>query len=124
MTRQKWTSILMVLLVLISSPAAFSQTDKKVKRSVATMIFSGLGGAALGLSTLSFYDKPEEHTDNITLGALVGFLAGAAYIAYDSSRPTPSSQEYTQIFDQDLKIRRAFVSTTKAPSVVHFVFDF
>lgn len=51
-----------------------------VRRHVATVIFCGLGGAVLGLSTLSFYGKPQDHTGNIYAGLGVGLVAGAIYI--------------------------------------------
>lgn len=38
----------------------------------------------MGLSTLSFYGRPQEHTDNITTGVLIGFLAGLSFVVYDS----------------------------------------
>jgi hypothetical protein len=80
----------------------------------------------LGLSTLSFYGEPEEHTNNISVGALLGFVGGVGYVVYDSSRPAPkSSFEYSQVFDADLKNRRAFaMNTAKAPSLYQFQFSF
>lgn len=123
MTRQKWTSVFMAILILFTSQSSFSQANRTVKRNVATVLFASLGGAILGLSTLSFYGEPQEHTNNITLGALLGFTAGVGYVIYDSSRPAPVTDEYSQVFDMDQKNRRV-LALTKTPLVIHFAFDF
>lgn len=124
MTPQKWTSVLLAALILLTSQASFSQNDRALKRNVATVLFASLGGAVLGLSTLSFYGEPQEHTDNITLGALAGFVVGTGYVFYDSSRPAPATYEYSQLFDSDIKNRRALASMTKAPPMVQIHFEF
>ena len=41
------------------------------RKQLATIIFAGLGGAILGLSTLSFYGRPQDHLENIALGFVV-----------------------------------------------------
>lgn len=124
MTRQKLTSFFILVVFLFASQTAFSQVEKKMKRSVATMIFSSLGGAVLGLSTLPFYGQPEEHANNITIGALVGFLAGAGYVAYDSSRPQAPAYEYTQTVAPESEMQKAPIHLTGAPLVLNLAFDF
>ncbi|KHD88113.1 MAG: hypothetical protein OM95_10695 [Bdellovibrio sp. ArHS] len=111
-------------MILVTSSASFAQADRTVKRNIATVLFSSLGGAILGLSTLSFYGEPEEHTDNITTGALIGFAAGLGYVIYDSSRPAAKAYDYSNVFDQELKSRRALAYTAKAPALVQFSYDF
>lgn len=123
MTRQKWTSVFMAILILFTSQSSFSQANRTVKRNVATVLFASLGGAILGLSTLSFYDEPQEYTSNITLGALLGFTAGMGYLIYDSSRSVPVTYEYSQVFDMDKQSRRV-LAFTKTPPVIHFSCDF
>lgn len=75
-------------LVLMLSQSAFAQNHSSqmpnMRRSVATVIFAGLGGAVLGLSTLSFYGEPQGHVGNIWLGLGVGLLAGTAYVSMNS----------------------------------------
>ncbi|MBX3039876.1 MAG: hypothetical protein KF789_04095 [Bdellovibrionaceae bacterium] len=56
------------------------------KRGAAIVMFSGLAGGVLGLSTLSFYGNPEEHTENVTTGALIGMLGGAGFLLWESSQ--------------------------------------
>lgn len=43
---------------------------------------AGLGGAVLGLSTLSFVEEPSEHTNNILVGGALGIIAGVIVVVY------------------------------------------
>nr|BFD68935.1 hypothetical protein HAGR004_39570 [Bdellovibrio sp. HAGR004] len=124
MTPQKWTSFLLASLLIFASSASFAQADRTFKRNTAAVLFASLGGAVLGLSTLSFYGSPEEHTDNISLGALAGFVAGVGYVVYDSSRPAAPTYDYSQNLGWDLKNRRASATIAKAPSAIKFEFEF
>ncbi|MFZ4405234.1 MAG: hypothetical protein ACOYOK_14125 [Pseudobdellovibrionaceae bacterium] len=65
------------------SQKVYSAPTQQIKRNVATVLFASIGGAILGLSTLSFYGKPEEHTSNITYGALLGCIGGLTYLAVE-----------------------------------------
>jgi hypothetical protein len=56
------------------------------RRSFATIMFCGLGGAVLGLSTLSFYGKPEDHIGNISTGFAVGILGGVVIATADTTQ--------------------------------------
>ncbi len=56
------------------------------RKSVATVMFAGLGGAVVGLSTLSFYGKPEEHVSNIWTGLALGVIGGVVYVSVDNQR--------------------------------------
>lgn len=76
--------IITALMLLAAVPHVHAQSQSTFKRTTATILFASIGGGILGLSTLSFYGKPQEHTDNITTGVLVGFLAGASYVMYDN----------------------------------------
>lgn len=56
------------------------------RRNAAIVLFSGIGGSLLGLSTLSFYGQPKEHTNNITIGALLGALGGVGWVVHEQSK--------------------------------------
>lgn len=56
------------------------------RRGLATVMFAGLGGAILGLSTLSFYGEPQEHIGNIWAGLAIGAFGGTAYVFSQSQR--------------------------------------
>ena len=55
------------------------------RKQLATIIFSGLAGAVLGLSTLSFYGRPQDNLKNIALGFAVGVMGGTAYVTYKAT---------------------------------------
>jgi hypothetical protein len=69
-----------------NSLAQSGLNSSAVKRTTATVLFTSIGGGVLGLSTLSFYGKPQEHTDNITIGVLLGLITGVGYVVYDNNR--------------------------------------
>ena len=84
---KKWLMISMSLLLISQASIAQSSTTS-VRRNVATIMFTGLAGAVLGLSTLSFYGEPQEHVGNIWTGLAVGVLAGSAYVLSRNSGPS------------------------------------
>jgi hypothetical protein len=80
----------MILVVCFITTSAFAQqnvTKKKSgpRRQLATIVFAGLGGAILGLSTLSFYGRPQEYLGNIAIGFAVGVIAGTTYVTFKSA---------------------------------------
>ena len=80
---------ILIMTVLLLSQVALAQTSSGqmtgVRRNIATVIFAGLGGAVLGLSTLSFYGEPQGHVSNIWLGLGAGLIAGTIYISAKDS---------------------------------------
>lgn len=62
------------------------------RRQLATIIFCGLGGAILGLSTLSFYGRPQDYMANIAIGFAVGIIGGTVIVTYKSAS-SPSQLE-------------------------------
>ena len=55
------------------------------RRQIATIVYCGLGGAVLGLSTLSFYGRPQDKLTNIALGFGAGIIIGAVYMTYQAA---------------------------------------
>jgi hypothetical protein len=81
-------------------PAPVPVTQKKFgpKKQAAIIIFAGLGGAVLGLSTLSFYGRPQDKLANIAIGAAVGIMVGTIYVTYKAA--TQPSEFYGESYDQ------------------------
>jgi len=88
--------VAMIVTVVVSSvgfaPAAFAQgsnVDRPPsggpRRQLGTIIYSGLGGAVLGLSTLSFYGRPQDKLANIAIGFAVGVIAGTIAVTYNAA---------------------------------------
>lgn len=66
-------------------PGQTSQKRFGPKRQATVIIFAGLGGAVLGLSTLSFYGRPQDKLSNIAIGAAVGIIVGTIYVTYKAA---------------------------------------
>lgn len=74
--------VLMVILHLAWPASAQETTYSGPKRQMATIIYAGLGGAVLGLSTLSFYGRPQDHLSNIAIGFGLGVITGTVVMTY------------------------------------------
>lgn len=87
----------LALACLASLPARAQSSGSKddaspleVRNSVSVILLSGLVGGVLGLSTLSFYDKPQDNIRNITFGAGAGLIAAVIFLtATAASQPPP-----------------------------------
>nr|HMN69320.1 hypothetical protein [Bdellovibrionales bacterium] len=55
------------------------------RRHIQNIIFAGLAGAVLGLSTLSFYGRPQDRLSNIAVGFAIGVISGTAYSTYKAA---------------------------------------
>lgn len=88
-------ALTLTLIASFSTPAfaqnynqAGQQTGRAMsgpRKALATIVFSGLGGAVLGLSTLSFYGRPQDKLSNIAIGFAVGVIAGTTYVTYKAA---------------------------------------
>jgi hypothetical protein len=59
---------------------------KKTQEDIMLVGATGVVGAVLGLSTLSFVETPSRHIYNIWTGAALGIIAGVIYVAYNSAQ--------------------------------------
>lgn len=78
---------LMIAFTLLV-PQAWAQEDgseedivKSTQNDLVVVGAAGIGGAVLGLSTLSFYERPSKHVSNIWMGAALGIIAGVILVA-------------------------------------------
>lgn len=80
--------ILIVLAALTSSHALAQGARAKAGESKSTQVLGsqlttilefGLAGGALGLSTLSFYGRPQDKLSHIPVGLALGIFAGAIF---------------------------------------------
>lgn len=60
-------------------------TKSGPRRQITTIFLSGLAGAVLGLSTLSFRGRPQDHLGDIAIGFGVGAVVGTIYTTYDTA---------------------------------------
>lgn len=84
---------LVFALVFAFASQSFAQADGSTskppssgpRKQLATILFMGLGGAVLGLSTLSFYGRPQDRLSNIAIGFAFGVIAGTSYVTYKAA---------------------------------------
>lgn len=81
---------LLLSLQFVLMSGAFAQADddliKSTQNDIILVGVAGGAGALLGLSTLSFVDKPSEHVSNIWTGAAIGVIVGVIFVAYSSAQ--------------------------------------
>ncbi len=82
-------------LVLLAPASAQSEADfvKKTQDDIMVVSAAAAAGAILGLSTLSFVDKPSQHVSNIWTGAAIGVIAGVIFVAYNSAQKSQEELE-------------------------------
>src|ERR1700722_9327928 len=114
--RARFSSRLVVLLligVMCSPPALADSTNKDeirptngVREQLRIIVLSGVAGGIFGLSTLSFYGRPQDNLGNVIGGFCVGMLVGSAYSFYSVTtkpRDTFGSNTY---WPEDVDISR------------------
>lgn len=86
--------ILLSLVLSFSTQFALAQEEAEQataierygpRRQISTIVYMGLAGAVLGLSTLSFYGRPQDHLTNIPIGFGVGVIFGTVYMTYQAA---------------------------------------
>jgi len=60
-------------------------------RDLTIITATGIGGAVLGLSTLSFSEQPSKHLKNIVIGGAVGIIIGVGIVVYSQAGRTEQS---------------------------------
>lgn len=100
-----WLLTISFILVFAAAPGrALAQDGGKslVDQSLHDAMIvagAGVGGAVLGLSTLSFVEEPSEHMKNILVGGAIGIIVGVGLVAY--MQATKSETIYKQSYHLD-----------------------
>lgn len=71
---------------------------KQTQGDLLVVVGAGVGGAVLGLSTLSFYDTPSKHISNVWTGAAVGIIAGVIFVAVSHAQKAQDDFASTKDF--------------------------
>ncbi|MGE0526064.1 MAG: hypothetical protein AB7G93_02555 [Bdellovibrionales bacterium] len=90
------TTIFLSLVITLTVPYAGAQGNDAggqtraepasgPRRYLSQIIFAGLAGAILGLSTLSFYGRPQDKLSNIAVGFAVGVIGGTMYTTFKAA---------------------------------------
>lgn len=105
----KQIALVLVLLAFVvpssyaQEAAAGAESSESVgfdaKGAFSKILIAGLVGGILGLSTLSFYEKPNDHLRNITLGAGAAMIGTALYMTLSLASGSKSEGEQASIFE-------------------------
>ena len=85
--------IISILVICFCQSSLFAQTSEEEyepgsngpRKKLTVIVFSGLTGAIIGLSTLSFYGRPQDKLSNIAIGFALGVITGTIYTTYKTA---------------------------------------
>ena len=111
-------AFLLVIAMLLPNPARAQEPPPfDARETVGTILLGGLVGGVLGLSTLSFYKRPQDNIRNITIGAGTGMILSALYLTFNlASNPRtvgPSAASKTSMIQPWADGERAGLLLTK-----------
>lgn len=117
--------ICVTLVATVSAPTYAQRADDRAgqnatqgpRRHLANIVFAGLAGAVLGLSTLSFYGRPQDRLSNIAVGFAVGVIGGTMFSTYKAAA---EPREFYGFDDPMLRFEPPQEFTPK----VSYVFEF
>jgi hypothetical protein len=102
-----------------------SSTSKIGPKKQLTMIFlAGLSGAVLGLSTLSFYGRPQEHLGNIAIGFAIGAVFGTIFVTYNTATKPKEYLSDLQLPTYMNPTSRGEADFTSTPTLATYTFTF
>ena len=83
---------------------------------IATVLFAGLGGAVLGLSTLSFYGRPQDKLANIAIGFAGGVILGTTFVTYKAAtNPSEFYGDAKPFIEDEIELMRTRSLAQTAP---------
>ncbi len=93
-------SAALIIFSVITPVSSFAQENSSFADQGLqdAMVIGGtaLGGAILGLSTLSFVEEPSEHLKNVMVGGAVGIIVGVGLVAYMQANKSETIYKQTQ----------------------------
>ena len=120
---------IILTIVFLSHNRVHAQEGKQndmIQRSATDLMIvvgAGVGGAILGLSTLSFAEKPRKNLRNIMYGGAIGIVAGVVIVAYNyatEAQQTDFSEDEARLFSPETTWRHEFMARS-APAVEKWV---
>lgn len=84
MRLQKLASAIIIFLLILTPFKSFAAdngdfVDDSI-RDMSIVLGTTIGGAVLGLSTLSFADEPSKHWRNVAVGGAIGLIVGVGVV--------------------------------------------
>ena len=140
-TFRKLSIIFVSLMTMAFSPCVFAEgtsTDvwQDSKGDLTVVAGMGLGGAVLGLSTLSFVDEPKDHLKNILIGGAFGIILGVGFVTWSHANrsqtqyeghafiPTAEFGTSQRVAWQRKQIEKSFKKDAKSDPTFSYSFEF
>jgi hypothetical protein len=121
--------LVFVLVISFANPVRAQAVDESTaksiggpRRQVALIIFAGLGGAILGLSTLSFYGRPQDKLSNIAIGFALGIIGGTIFVTYKAA--AEPKEFYRSTGESLLMQRRQALAEPPADYMLNYRYSF
>ncbi len=98
---KKITSFLLVAIILINPLQLRAQENTSAGsfdeslQDLTLVMGAGAVGAVLGLSTLSFVDKPKDHFKNVAIGGAIGIVIGVGIVIFGQATKPQAIVELT-----------------------------
>jgi hypothetical protein len=138
---RSYSIIFVSLFTMAFSPCVFAEgsSEDVWGESVGDLSLvggMGLGGAILGLSTLSFVEEPKDHLKNILIGGAFGIIIGVGFVAWSQATKSqgqyeghafiPSSSFGTsqRVAWQKKQSEKSFRKNTKSTPSFNYAFEF
>ena len=109
MAKQFYLKLVFVfsLILLMPQVRAESSGDKsplQLRNAMGTVLIAGLVGGVLGLSTLSFYDSPQDNIKNIFFGAGAAMMIATVMMTAEvADQPVPQASIFQFKSENGLK---------------------
>lgn len=117
---KKLFALILSLQFLLAIPAMAQDNSDDIAQSTQNDLFlvagAGAAGAILGLSTLSFMDKPSQHISNIWTGAAIGVIAGVVLVVYNSAQKNQEDLESSVDFQTHERVAWHFKNNANLTS--------
>lgn len=133
--------IFISLFTMVFSPCVFAEGSSEDMWGESAGDLSlvggmGLGGAILGLSTLSFVDEPKDHLKNILIGGAFGIIVGVGFVAWQQASksqgqyeghsyiPTSDFTTSQRVAWQNNQTKKSFKKNAKSDPSFNYAFEF
>lgn len=111
----KFLVLIQLISLILAAPVWAQDAGDDIIRDsmqdLSIVVGLGAGGAILGLSTLSFVEKPTDHLNNILVGASIGIIVGVAAVAYKQASKSNASYRSADTVDFSTLDRSAWHNT-------------